>query len=76
MATERITVKRVKQELDILKEAFGHFVENDFKHLSQDVRGLMKRLDKLYTIMLTALISTCLVLLGLVANLILTISKG
>jgi len=70
MATnKRITIKQVQGELDELRTSFKKFVENDFEHL----KG---RIDRLITLVITALISTSLMLLGLVANLILTIAKG
>ena len=70
MATnKRITVGQVHRELDELKVSFKKFVENDFEHL----KG---RIDRLITLVITALISTTLMLLGLVANLILTVAKG
>lgn len=70
MATnKRITIGQVKEELDELRVSFKKFVENDFEHL----KG---RIDKLIALVITALISTTLMLLGLVANLILTVAKG
>ena len=70
MATnKRITIGQVQGELDELRTSFKKFVENDFEHLR-------RRIDKLIALVITALISTTLMLLGLVANLILTIAKG
>jgi len=70
MATnKRITIGQVHGELDELRVSFKKFVENDFEHL----KG---RIDRLITLVITALISTTLMLLGLVANLILTVAKG
>jgi len=70
MATnKRITIKQVQGELDELRISFKKFVENDFEHL----KG---RIDKLITLAFTVLASTILMLLGFVANLILTIAKG
>jgi len=77
MATnKRITIGQVHGELDELRVSFKKFVENDFGHLKEEFLGFRKRVDKLIALVVTALISTTLMLLGLVANLILTIAKG
>ena len=76
MTTKRITIKQVKEELDGFKQVFEGFVNNDFKHLKEEIQGLRKRLDKLVTAMFAAVISTSLMLVGLIVNLILIIAKG
>ena len=76
MITKGITIKQVKEELDGFKQVFEKFINNDFKHLREEVQGFRKRLDRLVTAMFAAVISTSLMLVGLIVNLILIIAKG